>query len=96
MDLVYDIRGFLADPDESFRRKGNDETVMDSLGREWSWAYSAECNVPDRVVREWDFLECQSLLLTWFKGVRIEKKIQAEIEAAGTIKELFERVADFF
>ena len=96
VDLVFDLDQFWRDVDQSFRRKDNEETAIDADGKEWSWTYQDECNIPDQVVRERDLDGCKELLRRWFSGARIKERIQAEINAATTIKDLFERVADFF
>lgn len=96
VDMAFDLNGFWRDVDQSFRRKDNEETAIDALGQEWSWTYEDECNIPERVVREWDLELCKELLRKWFSKARISKRILAEIEEAKSIKELFERIADFF
>ncbi len=96
VDLVLDLDEFWRDVDQSFYRKDEMETAIDAAGQEWSWTYMQECNVPDRVVRVWDLDQCKDLLRKWFKGVRIEKRILAEIDTATSIKDLFGRVGDFF
>ncbi|MBL7985464.1 MAG: hypothetical protein JNM91_10720 [Flavobacteriales bacterium] len=96
VDMVFDLDEFWRDVDQSFRRKDNEETAIDAFGQEWSWTYQDECNIPDRVVREWDLDRCKELLRRWFSGVRIEKRIQSEIDAATSVKDLFNRLGDFF
>jgi hypothetical protein len=96
LDMVFDLEHFMVDMDQSFRRKEKYETAIDALGQEWTWTYIQECNVPDRVVRVWDLDQCKDLLRKWFKGVRIEKRILAEVDSATSIKDLFDRVGDFF
>ena len=96
VDLVFDLDQFLRDPDQSFQPKGNEETAIDAVGQEWSWTYQGKCNIPDRVVREWDLDRCKELLKNWFGKARISKRILGEVDEAKTTKDLFERVADFF
>lgn len=96
LDMVFDLDHYMVDPDESFHRKQKYETAIDSVGQEWTWTYIKKCNVPDRLVRVWHLDQCKDLLRKWFKGVRIEKRIQAEIDTATSIKDLFDRVGDFF
>ncbi|MEO8733236.1 MAG: hypothetical protein ABI373_02785 [Flavobacteriales bacterium] len=96
LDLVYDLKQFLSDPDIFFHPKHKTETAIDATGQIWSWKYFADCNVPDQILKKMDLSQCKMLLRKYFEGVRFNAKIEVEIEESDSIKNLFERLADFF